>query len=166
MILEKALIKTTVIAIVKSSERTEKYSCCNLITDDGDLHMAELLAGQTPTNTFNTCVLGTGSVAAAKTDTYDDVTPILGSEKAASSGYPRTNDTDPYNSGAGADICTYKFEWSESDFNNSAIREGCITVTSPTTGSKLFNRWVWSASFEKASDATMTLYVNIEITGS
>jgi len=164
---DKAFSRGSIITVIKYEDgRKEIRKTHNLITNDGDLYCTEMLAGETPTNAFANCVLGTGSTAATKSDTYDSMTPISGSEKAPSSGYPKTNDTDSDNDGKGADICTWKYEWATGDFNNSAVHEGCITIASPTTGSKVFNRWVESSAYEKSSSATLTQYVNIEITGS
>ncbi len=167
MIFEKVFAKTKVVAVLKYADgRKETRECKNLITNDGDLHMAEKLAGDTPTVAFANCVLGSGDIAAAKTDDYDDMTPIAGTEKAPSSGYPKVNDDDGDNTGAGADICTWKFEWTTGDFNHAAVKEGCITKATPQAGDKVFNRWVWASAFEKASDATLKLFVNVEITGA
>ncbi len=167
MIKDKAFSKGKIVTVLKYKNGEKKiWETHNLITNDGDLFCCEKLAGETPTNAFVNCVLGTGSTAATKTDDYDNMTPISGSNKAPSSGYPKTNDTDSDNTGKGADICTWKYEWATGDFNNSAVREGCITIASPTSGSKIFNRWVEDSAYEKSSSATLTQYVNITITGS
>jgi len=163
---EDATAKTSIITVLKEKGKKKIWENHNLITNDGDLFMAEKLADDTPTDAFINCVLGTGSTAAGKTDDYDDMTPISGSNKAPSSGYPKTNDTDSDNTGAGADICTWKYEWTTGDFNNAAVREGCITIASPAGGSNIFNRWVESAAYEKSSSATLTQYVNVTITGA
>jgi len=167
MIKEKVLAITSIIAVIRDRQGKKKtIKTKNLITNAGDLHMAEKLAGDTPTVAFANCVLGTGSTAAAKDDDYSDMTPIAGSEKAPSAGYPKTNDDDGDNTGAAADICTWCYEWTTGDFNDGAVREGCITKATPSGSDALFNRWVWGAAFEKASDATMKLFVNVEITGA
>lgn len=164
---ENVSVKTKIVNILGYPDGSKKvWENRNLITNDGDLHMAEKLAAATPSKAFANCVLGTGATAANKTDDYDDMTPISGSEKAPSAGYPKVNDTDADNTGKGADICTWKFEWATGDFNNSAVREGCITVETPGAGEKIFNRWVESAAYEKSSSATLTQYVNVEITGA
>jgi hypothetical protein len=164
---EQAKAKTIIVNVLKFKDGSKKtWKNHNLITNEGDLFMAEKLAGDTPTYAFANCVLGTGSTAAAKTDDYDDMTPISGSEKAPSSGYPKTNDTDTDNTGKGTDVCTWKFEWTTSDFNDSAVREGCITIATPIAGSKIFNRWVEAAAYEKSASATLTQYVNVTITGA
>ena len=164
---ENVAIRTTIVNILTFKDGSKKtWENHNLITNDGDLHMAEKLAGETPSVAFVNCVLGTGSTAANKTDDYDDMTPISGSNKAPSSGYPRTNDTDTDNTGRGVDICTFKYVWATGDFNNAAVREGCITIASPEAGSKVFDRWVEGSAYEKSASATLTQYVNIEITGA
>ena len=163
---ENATAKTTIITVLEKNGKKKIWANHNLITNAGDLHMAELLAGETPTAVLVNCALGTGSTAAQKTDDYDDMTPISGSNKAPSAGYPKTNDLDADNTGAGADICTWKYEWATGDFNNAAVQEGCITIASPTAGSPLFNRWIEDPAYEKSSSATLTQYVNVTITGA
>ena len=165
--MSEAIAKTVIVSILEFSDGKKiVWEAHNLITNDGDLFMAQKVAGATPTYAFINCVLGTGSTAAAKADTYDSMTPISGSNKAPSSGYPKVNDTDSGNTGKGADIVTWKYEWTAGDFNNAAVREGCITIASPTSGSKIFNRWVEASSYEKSSSATLTQYVNVTITGA
>lgn len=164
---EGAKARTKIVTVLKFEDGTKKvWEGHNLITNEGDLVMAEKLADDTPSYAFINCVLGTGAVAAAKTDDYDDITPIAGSEKAPSAGYPKVNDTDTDNTGKGVDVCTWKYEWATGDFNNAAVREGCITIASPIAGSKIFNRWVEAAAYEKSSSATLTQYVNVSITGA
>jgi len=137
----------------------------NIVTNDGDEYFAERGAGETPTVTFINCVLGTGSIAAAKIDDYDDVTPITGSNSAPEATYPMSNDQDADNTGKAVDSVTWKYYWTGADFNNAAIREGCITIASPIAGSKVLTRWVWVAAFEKTATDTLTLYVNENMLG-
>ena len=163
---DKVQIKENVIMVITKKDGTKiKLEANNIITNDGDLYYAQKACGETPTNIFANCVLGTGSVAAAKDDDYDDMTPISGSNKAKTAGYPKTDDDDEDNTGAGVDVATWKFEWAAGDFSESAIYEGCITIASPIAGSKVLTRWVWGASFAKDSDTTLKLFVNHTMNG-
>ena len=137
----------------------------NIVSNDGDLFYAEMAAGEAPTYDFASCVLGTGTVAADKADDYDDVTPIAGSNKAPSAGYPKTNDTDEDNTGKAVDSVTYKYYWLGADFNNAAIAEGCITIAAPGAGSKVLTRFLFAASFEKTASDTLTVYINHNFLG-
>jgi len=164
MIVENLKFKENVIMVATKKDGSKKtYKAKNIVGDAGDIYYAQNACVETPTNAFANCVLGTGSVAAAKTDDYSAVTPIAGSEKAKTAGYPKTNDADADNTGAGADVVTWLFEWAVADFSDAAIYEGCITVASPvggTSASPLLTRWVWGASFAKDADTTLKLFVN------
>ena len=137
----------------------------NIVTNAGDLYYAQQGANETPTNTFIDCVLGTGAIAADKTDDYSDMTVIAGSPKAPTATYPKSNDTDTDNTGKAVDSVTWKYEWTGADFNNAAIREGMISITSATGTDALLTRWVWGAAFEKTATDTLTLYVNHNFLG-
>ena len=164
---EKSTAKTTIVTVLKKANGEKIiWENHNLITNAGDLFMAEKLAGETPTNAFINCFLGSGAVAAAKDDDYSDFTLIASTEKAPSATYPKTNDQDADNSGKGADVCTWKFEWTTGDFNSAIIREGIISIASATGTDAIFNRWIEGAAYEKSASATLTQYVNVTITGA
>jgi len=160
MIIENLMFRENVIAVITKNGKKRIFKAKNIIGDEGDKYYAQKSCGETPTYALANAVLGTGSTAATKSDDYDSMTPISGSEKAPSSGYPKTNDSDSDNDGAGIDVITWKYEWSGADFSNAAIKEGCITKASPTTGDPILTRWVWADSFAKDSDTTLTVYVN------
>lgn len=125
-------------------------------------------------NEFNTPIL-TGTATAAWS--------VQAVEATAGSGvgYPKVNDQDSDNSGAGVDIVTYKFTWSTGQINTGsgqAIKGGCIVATADVTSSngsiqsipsstKLLTRWNFENpdSFHKTSTDTLTLYVNHTMNG-
>ncbi len=160
MRLENLKFKENVLAVLVKNGKKKTIRAKNIIGNAGDIYYAQMCSGETPTNAFVNAVLGTGSTAATKNDDYDNMTPISESNKAPSSGYPKTNDDDGDNTDAGVDIITWKYEWSGADFSDTAIREGTITIASPTTGSPILTRWVWDASFGKDADTTLKLFVN------
>ena len=84
----------------------------NIVTNDGDLYYAQKAAGESPTSDFGgsngRMELRTGSATPAKGDAYAQVaTPVTASRKALDSNYPKTNDGDSDNTGAGTDIVTW-----------------------------------------------------------
>jgi hypothetical protein len=85
------------------SKKIWKYEDVNIVTDEGDKYYAQKAAGETPTNNFNTMYLGNGTQPTwTKASNYGTLTgAISGSAKTVSSGYPKTNDTDPDNTGGG-----------------------------------------------------------------
>tara|TARA_R110002020_G_scaffold51224_3_gene145107 strand:+ start:1952 stop:2551 length:600 start_codon:yes stop_codon:yes gene_type:complete len=159
----------------------------NIVTNDGDIYYAKRSCGETPATNENfgaiasgagaTCILQNPSSAdsLAKADAYGQVSnPIVtsGAQKDCTSAYPKTNDGDSDNTGAGTDVVTYKFAWTTSQIDTSsgnAITGGCIVDKAATLGSaiKILTHWNFSspASFHKTSTDTLTLYVNHTMNG-
>jgi hypothetical protein len=138
----------------------------NQITDAGDVYYAEVGCGETPTNTFANCFLGTGAVAEDKTDDYGDLASyIAGSEKTLTATYPLADDQEAENTGKQPDSVTWKYEWTGGDFNDAAIREGIIAEAGASGTDPILTRWVWGAAFEKTATDTLTLYVNHNFLG-
>lgn len=139
----------------------------NIVTDAGDLWYAQSAMAETPTNTFTTCLLGTGVVTPVKANDYGDLTVISGSPKAASASYPLRNDSDTDNTGSGTDIITWKFQWAASDFNQaSGISEGAITVSGASATDPLLAHFAFSPTFAKDDSTQLTLYVNHTFNGT
>ena len=167
------------ICIVKEDSEGNKswLYAKNIVTNDGDLYYAQKSAGESATSDFGgsngRMELRTGTATPAKGDTYNSVTtPVTASRKALDSNYPKTNDGDSDNTGAGVDIVTYKFSWTTSQIDTSsgnAITGGCIVDKAATLGGsvKILTHWNFSspASFHKTSTDTLTLYVNHTMNG-
>ncbi len=137
----------------------------NIVTNDGDLYYAQKAVGASITDDFTAggLRLGTSNTAVGKTDT--DVT-TFGSDGdiAESSGYPKVNDGDADNTGAGTDIVTWKFEYGTGDGNISGIQEGAITdsLSSPTAA---LTHFLFAGSFSKTSSNTLKVFVNHRFNG-
>ena len=175
------------VVLKKTDGTTHWFYGSNIVTNDGDIYYAKRACGETPATDENfgavasgagaTCILNNPSSAdtLAKTDAYQHVlSPIVtsGAQKDASSNYPKTNDGDSDNTGAGTDVVTYKFEWTTSQIDTSsgnAITGGCIIDKNSTlgTGKKILTHWNFAspASFHKTSTDTLTLYVNHTMNG-
>lgn len=137
----------------------------NIVTNDGDIYYAQKVVGEQPTDDFTAggLRLGTSNTAVAKTDT--DVTTFgTDGDIAETSGYPKTNDLDADNSGAGTDIVTWKFQYGTGDGNITGIQEGAITdsLSSPTAA---LTHFLFASSFNKTSDFTLRVYVNHRFNG-
>jgi hypothetical protein len=161
------------ICIVKESQSGEKtwYHAKNIVTNDGDLFYAQQAVGETPTSDFDgssgRMELRTGSATPAKADTYQQVaTPITASRKAIDSNYPKTNDGDSDNTGAGTDIVTWLTSWTTGDFNSNAIIGGCIHIgaASPVNATKLLTHFSIT-SFDKTASDTLKIFVNHTFNG-
>ena len=180
--------KNNICVVLKKTDGTKHWFYgSNIVTNDGDIYYAKRACGETPATDENfgavasgagaTCILNNPSSAdtLAKTDAYQHVlTPIVtsGAQKDASSNYPKTNDGDSDNTGAGTDVVTYKFEWTTSQIDTSsgnAITGGCIIDKDSALGSgkKILTHWNFAtpSSFHKTSTDTLTLYVNHTMNG-
>ena len=176
--------KNNICVVLKKQDGTKHWFYGeNLVTNDGDIYYAKKGAGESPSSNENfgltkaSCILQNPSSAdtPAKADDYGEVSdPIVtsGAEKLVSSNYPKSNDQDSDNSGKGADVITYKFEWTTAQIDTSsgnAITGGCIldTDATPANGVKILTHWNFSspASFHKTSTDTLTLYVNHTMNG-
>ena len=180
--------KNNICVVLKKADGTKQWFYgASIVTNDGDIYYAKLACSETPATDEDfravasgagaTCILNNPSSAdtLAKTDAYQHVlTPIVtsGAQKDASSNYPKTNDGDSDNTGAGTDVVTYKFEWTTSQIDTSAgnaITGGCIIDKNSAlgTGKKILTHWNFAspASFHKTSTDTLTLYVNHTMNG-
>ncbi|GAI73371.1 unnamed protein product, partial [marine sediment metagenome] len=138
----------------------------NIVTNVGDMFYAYRMAGEIPYWDFKNCVLGFGTAPSHKAYCYAEYWErIEASEKAPEPGYPKRNDTDPDNTGAGLKVATYKYIWAGGDFNHAAISEGCITEPSPGDWSELLTRWLFEAPFAKTAEQVLVLFVNHDCLG-
>ena len=152
----------------------------NIVTNAGDTHYAQGycdgLGGTAPTvtNSFTTLEFANNSgtnPAPAKANHRGSMASIVaGSQKAVSSGYPRVDDPDSDNAGAGSDIITWSFSHSAADFNATGISDLWITNASPGASEPILNHAdenVWSPSgvFTKAATDTLKTIVNHTLNG-
>jgi hypothetical protein len=138
-----------------------RYDDVNIVTNAGDQYYAQRAAGETPSVTFNTMVLGNGTAPTfTKTSNYGTLTgPISGSAKVVATGYPKTNDNDPDNTGGGVNVVTWKFAWAKTDFAATGINQAVITVPSPTSTSPILTGFTMTP-FDKTTNDTLTIFVN------
>jgi hypothetical protein len=158
---------------VKTGEK-RKFHTHNIVTNAGDEYYAERAAAETPNFTVAGMRLGTnaGSPSAPqKTDVKLQTTTgsslLVGSEKAIDGGYPKSNDDDTDNPGAGADICTWRVSYLTSEANAADIASldlpDSLTDGSITKSLCVAN---FSSKFTKTSSDTLKVFVNHEFTGS
>ena len=179
--------KNNICVVLKKADGTKQWFYgANIVTNDGDIYYAKRACGETPATDENfgtvasgagaTCILNNPSSAdtLAKTDAYQHVlTPIVtsGAQKDASSNYPKTNDGDSDNTGAGTDVVTWLASWTTSDFNATAIIGGCIHVAGGASGAttpgatKLLSHFSLT-SFNKTSSDTLKIFVNHTFNGT
>lgn len=144
----------------------------NLIGDQGDKYYAQRAAGETATIPFHDVngrqELGNGTQGTpGKTDTYSALQgPVTTSRKTWTSGYPKTNDADPDNTGGGVDIITWLTSWTKSDFNSTGLSGGVIhdAAGSPVAGTNILTYWT-IAAFNKTADDTLKIFINHNFLG-
>ena len=149
------------------------YYTHNLVGNDGDIFYAKLGAGEVPSanedfeNGRMELNNPAGADTLAKTDDYSDVlTPITASRKVFDGSYPRTNDPDGDNTGAGVDVATYLTSYTTGDFNANGINGGAVLddLTTPATSAKLLTHYSITA-FNKTASDTLKMFVNHTMNG-
>lgn len=166
-----------IIAVLNRPDGKEWFYTHNIATDIADQFYAEKAVGDTPTNDFlnanNRCELGNDSTPdpIAKGDTYSDLDiPITASRQTITATYPKVSDDDTDNTGGGADIVSWDYGWTISDFDTDAannVQAGVIHLggASPVGGTVLLSHYNFSVSFEKTSDDTLKVFHNHRMNG-
>jgi len=136
----------------------------NIVTDAGDIYVAQRAAGASPTNGFTTwemCTAGTPGKSAIRSG----FTLIGGSQQAQDGTYPKVSDDDTDNTGSGADVRTSRVSYTAASFNNAAITHGIITNASPAAGEPLFTGFAFAASINKTASDTLKVFHNATANG-
>jgi hypothetical protein len=139
----------------------------NIVTTAGDVYYAQMAAGEAPTNDFDGAAsglrLGDDNTAPTKADT--DVTNFLaGSAHALDATYEKTNDGDSDNTGAGANVVTWRYSYTTGEGNVNGIEEGAI-VDDRTTPTVALTHFLFAAPFNKTATDTLKVFINHEFTG-
>lgn len=153
-----------ILAIVEGPEGKILHLGSNIVTNAGDIHYAERMAAETPTNDFDVhelCSAGTPG----KTANRSNFTVIGSTQKANEAGYPTTDDGDADNTGSGADIVSHLASYTKADFNATGITHGIITVSGPGASEPILTGYAFSSSFDKTANDTLKVFVNHEALG-
>jgi len=153
-----------ILALLETPNGRLLIPASNIVTNDGDLFYAELMAGQVPTETFTTHELGSAGTP-GKTAIRSDFTPIASTEKLEAATYPKTNDGDADNTGAGTDIRTTLASYAKGDFASAGITHGWVTNPTPGASEPLLTGYAFAATFEKTVNDTLKVFVNHEALG-
>lgn len=163
----KLEVAGSVLAIVRNEKtgRCRVHKARNIVTDAGDTYYAQMAGGETPTNDFTQMELGTAGTP-GKSATTSTFTLIASTAKTVKSTYPKTNDGDSDNTGAGVDILTWTFEWAAGDFNDAAITHGWIVVSGHGAGAPILTGFAFTGgSFAKTASDTLKVILNHTFTG-
>lgn len=142
----------------------------NIVTDAGDVHLAQMASAATPTNrwdqTANSCLyMRSDTASPGKSTTYsatNAVAPTTG--KAAS--VIEANNLDADNTGKGTEVTTRKWSCTTGEFNNGTLTGNYIAVASASGGAAVYATWDWSPTVNKTSSDTLTVWHNSDFEGS
>lgn len=167
------LVKTNIYTGVK-----QVIEAKNIVTDQGDeFYARRAVILQPDDDMFTTGAafafdgemeLGndTSPSAPGKTDDRSVMVGffVTGSQKAMDSTYPKVNDGDGDNSGAGIDIVTYLVSYLTSEANASDIQQ--VIITNPGFGAnEPLLMYATFTPFTKTSSDTLKVFVNHTMTG-
>lgn len=164
---EEVTVKGQVIAIVRNEVTglVTVHETENIVTDAGDVYYAQRGANESPTNTFTTLELGTAGTP-GKAANRSSFTAIGSTQKLETATYPKTNDGDSDNTGAGVDIVTHQFSYAAGDFNNGAITHGWITNPTPGASEPILTGFAFTGgAFAKTATDTLKVIVNHTFNG-
>jgi hypothetical protein len=164
---DKLQISGMVIAILRDQETglERVHVTRNIVTDAGDTYYAQRGAVETPTNDFTQLELGSAGTP-GKTATTSSFTLIASTAKTVKSTYPKTNDGDTDNTGAGVDVVTWTFEYTAGDFNHAAITHGWIVVSGHGVGAPILTGFAFTGgAFAKTASDTLKVIINHTLNG-
>lgn len=159
-----------VLAVLSGPQGKRLLAARNIVTNAGDVYYAQSAAGESPTNAFDRLSLSSVdfSPGPSKTSDAGDLASVIsGATSAFEATYPKTNDGDADNTGAGTDIITWLAAYAKGDFNDADIEDGCIHVNGATfgTGSDPLLTAFSMTQFAKTADDTLKVFVNHEFAG-
>ena len=135
----------------------------NIVTDRGDIHYAERGAAATPADLWTRMVMATAGTP-SKGANRASFTEVAASIKVFDTGFPKTNDPDADNTGAGPDIVTWLTSYTKTDFNANNITHALIIEDVDSTD-PILTGFAWAASFNKTADDTLKAFVNHQFDG-
>lgn len=166
-------INNNILFILDSKEEGKRlHAAHNIVTNTGDIYYAQSGAAETPTDTYAELSVSTNAWSPSPTKTSDagDLVVAVTSgtaNKVVTGTYPKTDDGDADNTGAGTDIITWAFSYAKTDFNDPSIVSGAVHETGATFGSGTDP--VLTAfditSFAKTADDTLKIFCNHEMLG-
>lgn len=153
-----------VLAVLDGPEGRFLIPAHNIVGDAGDIWYAQKGASATPTNVF-----GIGELASAgtpgKAAIRSGFTVIGSTQKAHTATYPKVNDGDTDNTGAGVDIVTFLQSYTKADFTAASITHGIITNTAPAAGEPILTGYAFGAAFGKTASDTLKVFQNHTMNG-
>lgn len=169
------VVATKVVAVLVSPNGdVRRFETTNIVTNAGDLFYAERGVAQAiPTNFTNGSGVFDGvmelyngaSSAPGKANIRSNLAGLVGTAKAIDATYPKVNDGDTDNTGAGTDVITYRTSFTTAEVNGTNIADVIITNPSPAAGEPLLMHAEFAAPFTKTSSDTLKVFVNHTMNG-
>lgn len=165
---------------IHTGEKTT-YTGKNIVTDAGDLFYAQRCAlltvgspiGPVPTNFTDTngvpdmlmeLYSGASGAPDKANDRSDLATLVTGSDQVIDATYPKVNDDDVNNTGAGVDIVTYRVTYATGDANNASIAD--VILTNPDQGaSEPILMHAEFTPFAKTTSFILKVFLNHQLNG-
>lgn len=169
-------IKGHIVCVITNSKTGEKrvLETKNIVTNDGDAFYAHRATKATPAkfvdggNAFNGKMelYNGASAAPGKTDDRDVMVGLVtGSGQAIDATYPKLNDGDSDNTGAGAEIVTYRVSYALGALVATGIADVVIGEATPGAGTKLLMHALFGAPFDMTALDSLKCFCNHAIAG-
>jgi hypothetical protein len=174
---EAVRIKGSVIAVLRGPDGKIKHIARaeNFIMDPaGDRYYAQVAkaAVTTPDNDFGgtngrMVMLSNDGTAPGEGLDFSDLGSVIGTgnPKAFDSGYPKDNDDDGDNGGAGTEVLTYRTSYTIAEANGTIYR-AAIHLNGASGTDPILMYAAFSGSFTKGATDTLKAYVNHDFTGT
>ncbi len=166
----KTIGRVTAVLTNVYTGKVRVHETTNLVTIVGDIHYAQAAVGETPTNDFQNGLMelynGASAAPAQGNDRSNMTGLVSGSAKAFDTNYPKTNDGDADNTGAGTDVATFLVSYATGEANASNIDDVIITNSAPGASEPLLMHAEFAAPFTKTSSDTLKVFVNHTFEGA
>jgi hypothetical protein len=155
-----------VLAVLATPRGKLLIPASNIVTDAGDLHYAQRAVTEALTNAFDTFLMATAGTPAKGADD-DDFTVVAASEASTDATYPKRNDGDADNTGAGVDIVTHRVSYTTAFGGEpwTNVTHGIITNPAPGVAEPILTGWAFGSGFTKQTTDTLKVFVNHEMSG-
>lgn len=166
-----------VLLVLGTPQGKKLIAAHNIVTDAGDTEYAQAAATEITLGAaaqFDSLYLSTVNWDAThpqKTTTTDDLASVItGAESLPESGFPKTNDSDADNTGGGVDIVSWKYAFTKTDFNDTDIDAGAITLNGLTSwgagaGDDNILAGFALTTFGKGANDTLSVFINHTLNG-
>jgi hypothetical protein len=139
----------------------------NLVTTQGDKYYAEMACAQAPTYVFASMSLCTaGPTPVVKASAWNDFTVHAGGVKVHTATYPLCPDIDADNTGLGAAVISWKFEFAAGDGPFVAIQWCFIAAAGAAAGAPILQGYKWGAAWDKDAATSAKIFVNHTLLGA